>query len=36
VSPFVTSEEGKETQARVWAETMEILTKVAPEVGKLF
>ena len=36
VSAFVTSEEGKKTQTKLWGEMMEILGKVAPEVGRLF
>jgi hypothetical protein len=30
VSPFVTSEEGVETQKRLWAELSEILEKIQP------
>jgi hypothetical protein len=36
VSPFVSSEEGKKTQMRLWNETMDILGKIAPEVNTLF
>jgi hypothetical protein len=32
VSPFVTSEEGVETQKRLWAELSEILEKIQPGV----
>jgi retinol dehydrogenase 12 len=32
VSPFVTSEEGTETQKRVWAELSEILEKIQPGI----
>jgi hypothetical protein len=32
----VLSEEGKETQKRLWNETMEILGKIAPEVNTIF
>lgn len=35
VSEFVQSDEGQETQKRLWREMMDILTKVAPEVGKV-
>ena len=36
MSPFVSSEEGKETQKRLWDETLEILGKIAPEVNNIF
>lgn len=32
----MSSEEGKETQKRLWNETMEILGKIAPEVNHIF
>jgi hypothetical protein len=32
VSPFVTSEEGVETQKRLWVELSEILEKIQPGV----
>jgi hypothetical protein len=35
-SPFVRSEKGEETGLKLWNEMMEILSKVAPEVQKLF
>ena len=35
MSEFVQSDEGQATQKRLWREMMDILTKVAPEVGKV-
>ena len=35
MNPFLLTEEGKETGARVWREMMDILRKVAPEVDKI-
>lgn len=36
MSPFVMSEKGKETGAKLWSEMMEILKPISPEIEKLF
>jgi retinol dehydrogenase 12 len=35
LAPLVTSEEGQQTQAKVWGEILEVLKKAAPEVSSI-